>query len=227
MTDHEELHEDDGVQGLASAITEEDEAQGTAEFTVAPTGMSAQVLEGGAAPFDEGNTEEMSSEVITHVESSREDTPTLEGDQPQDASQTSEQDSPPVVSGFVMAEVTGPTPKIPMGSVSICRMVEYRSRTGNYSVPAVVNCCVDSIYQPGVEAGFVPPLSSLENVHLTVFSPGRPGMRMTAGETPSSDAFLVASQYPVSENVSGCYQEWDIPYDSEGGPGTWRWPTRV
>ena len=37
-----------------------------------------------------------------------------------------------------------------MGTVSIGRVVEYRSRTGNYSVPAVVNCCTSSIYQPGV-----------------------------------------------------------------------------
>lgn len=113
---------------------------------------------------------------------------------------------------------------------SICRMIEYRSRTGNYSVPAVINCCVDSIYQPGVEHGFVPPLSGNDNVHLTVFSPGRPGMRMDTGsDNPAEFAenFVVKSKYPVSENVSGCYQEWDIPFDMGRSPGTWTWPERV
>lgn len=113
---------------------------------------------------------------------------------------------------------------------TICRMVEYRSRTGNYSVPAVINCCVDSIYQPGVEHGFVPPLSGNDHVHLTVFSPGRPGMRMDTGNDNPQDFaenFVVKSKYPVSENVSGCYQEWDIPFDMGRSPGTWCWPERV
>lgn len=117
---------------------------------------------------------------------------------------------------------------------SIGRVVHYRSRTGNYTLPAIVNCTTDSIYQPGVDAGFVPPLSSDDHVHLTVFSPGRPGMRVTAGQTPGSDDFIVKSAYPVSENVAGCYQEWDIEHDdddplqgSEQKPGTWRWPPRV
>lgn len=108
-----------------------------------------------------------------------------------------------------------------MGTVSICRMVEYRSRTGNYSVPAVVNCTVASVYQPGVESGNVPALTSADRVHLTVFTPGKPGLR---GE---ADNFVVTSDEEVSENVAGCYQEWNIPFDPDGGPGTWRWPARV
>src|SRR5215471_4856507 len=115
---------------------------------------------------------------------------------------------------------------------TICRMVVYRSRTGNYSVPAVVNCTSDSIYPPGVEAGFVPPLSGPMNVHLTVFTPGRPGQRRIGAkvdhpfngvvtclncgkvrEEHTHDPFLNPSQYPVSENVAGCYQEWDVAYD--------------
>jgi hypothetical protein len=113
--------------------------------------------------------------------------------------------------------------------VSIGRVVVYRSRTGNYSVPAIVNCTLDSIYQPGVEAGFVPALTKADNVHLTVFSPGRPGMRVTQEETPGAEAFVVQPTHgmPISENVAGCYQEWDIPYDEAGSPGTWMWPPRV
>jgi hypothetical protein len=105
--------------------------------------------------------------------------------------------------------------------LAIGRIVEYRSRTGNYSVPAMVNCTTDSIYQPGVEAGHVPALQTTDRVHLTVFTPGRPGMR---GE---ADNFVVAPDEEVSENLNGCYQEWNIPYDPDGGPGTWKWPTRV
>jgi hypothetical protein len=101
------------------------------------------------------------------------------------------------------------------------RIVIYRSRTGDYDVPAIVNCTVESINPKGVEAGHVPPLTDFANVHLTVFSPGKPGLRKGAED------FKVTSDHPVSENVSGCYQEWDIPFDSEGGPGTWRWPARV
>lgn len=101
------------------------------------------------------------------------------------------------------------------------RIVWYRSRTGNYTVPALVNCTVNSIYQPGVDAGFVPPLTDDLHVHLTVFSPGQIGKRVGA------DNFINKSKYPVSENVSGCYQEWDIEYDELAGPGTWCWPERV
>lgn len=110
---------------------------------------------------------------------------------------------------------------------SIGRIVIYVSRTGNYELPAIVNCSLDSIYQPGVDAGFVPPLTDDGHVHLTVFSPGMPGMRLTAGETPGTEAFLVKPEYPVSENVAGCYQEWNIPFAVDGGPGTWHWPERT
>jgi len=108
-----------------------------------------------------------------------------------------------------------------MGTPTIGRMVVYRSRTGNYSIPAVVNCTIGSIYQPGVEAGNVPAITSADRVHLTVFTPGLPGMRVEA------DDFVVTSDQPISENVAGCYQEWNIPFDPEGAPGTWKWPERV
>lgn len=30
------------------------------------------------------------------------------------------------------------------------------------------------------------------------------------------------------QSPAGCYQEWDIPYDSTGErPGSWSWPVRV
>lgn len=108
---------------------------------------------------------------------------------------------------------------------TIGRIVIYRSRTGSYSVPAIINATVDTLNPDGVAAGHVPPLEHPTDVHLTVFTPGKPGMRGGAGD------FLVESEHGRSENVAGCYQEWSIPFDAsdepEQAPGTWRWPQRV
>jgi hypothetical protein len=75
-----------------------------------------------------------------------------------------------------------------------------------------------------VRLGHVPPLTGEGHVHLTVFTPGKPGMRRDAKD------FLIESPHGRGENVAGCYQEFDIPPSSLGGdpgPGTWRWPERV
>jgi hypothetical protein len=106
---------------------------------------------------------------------------------------------------------------------TIGRIVIYRSRTGDYDIPAIVTATQDTLNLKGVEAGYVPPLSGDYSVHLTVFSPGKGGLHKEA------ENFLVKSEYPVSENVSGCYQEWDISIAIANtiGPGTWRWPERV
>lgn len=113
---------------------------------------------------------------------------------------------------------------------SIGRIVIYRSRTGDYDVPAIINATLGTLNPKGVELGHVPDLSSDEHVHLTVFTPGRPGLRRDA------DDFLVESEHGRSENLAGCYQEWDIPLWEAGRygeqrasgtpwPGSWRWPT--
>lgn len=106
---------------------------------------------------------------------------------------------------------------------TIGRIVIYRSRTGDYDVPAIVNCTTGTLNTKGVEAGHVPDLSSDRHVHLTVLTPGKPGMRRDAGD------FKVESPHGRGENVSGCYQEWDIAQGEPGPPqpGTWRWPERV
>lgn len=115
---------------------------------------------------------------------------------------------------------------------SLGRIVLYRSRTGDYDVPAIVTATVATLNPKGVELGHIPRLSGDEHVHLTCFTAGKPGKRRGAED------FLVESAEPRSENVSGCYQEWDIPhaeapelpYDSGArgiAPGTWRWPERV
>jgi hypothetical protein len=113
---------------------------------------------------------------------------------------------------------------------SIGRIVVYRSRTGDYDIPAIINCTVDTLNAKGVELGHVPALSSDMHVHLTVFTPGKPGLRRDA------DDFKVESPHGRGENVAGCYQEWEIPFWQAGvdgeqrastqpWPGSWRWPT--
>lgn len=110
----------------------------------------------------------------------------------------------------------------------IGRIVIYRSRTGDYSVPAIITATKTTLNPKGVELGHVPDLSSDNHVHLTVFTPGKPGMQRGA------DNFLVESEHERSENVAGCYQEWNVPYwaaehdaqnaSSEPEPGSWRFP---
>jgi hypothetical protein len=106
---------------------------------------------------------------------------------------------------------------------TIGRIVIYRSRTGDYSVPAIITASKATLNRAGVDAGHVPDLTSDDHVHLTVFTPGKPGMRRAA------ENFLVESAEPRSENVAGCYQEWDVPQSNTQGAqpaGTWAWPVR-
>lgn len=108
---------------------------------------------------------------------------------------------------------------------TIGRIVIYHSRTDDYDVPAIVTATTETLNRKGVEAGripdlTVPDLADEHYVHLTVFTGGVPGQRSSAED------FEVESRFGRSENVAGCYQEWDIPYDENGGPGTWRWPER-
>ena len=106
------------------------------------------------------------------------------------------------------------TPAPALGSI-----VTYRSRTGDYDVPAIVTATQATLFVENVQAGYIPTLSSVRHVHLTVFSAGKPGKRGEASD------FRVVSEHPISENVAGCYQEWDIPEAPPGEwpPGSWRW----
>jgi hypothetical protein len=101
------------------------------------------------------------------------------------------------------------------------RTVWYRSRTGNYDCAAVIAATRASLHIPNVKEGWIPIITDEMNVHLVVFSAGTPGKRKDAAD------FLVESPHGRSENLSGTYQEWDIPYDPNGSPGTWRWPEIV
>lgn len=117
---------------------------------------------------------------------------------------------------------------------SIGCIVIFRSRTGQYDVPAIITATVDSLNPLGVQAfeksggkAGVPGLSGDRCVHLTVFTPGLPGQRASA-----EDFIAAPSTGIIGENVAGCYQEFDVP---EADPmstvseaaGTWRWPVRA
>ena len=110
-----------------------------------------------------------------------------------------------------------------INGLAIGRIVHYRSRTGKYTCPAMITATVDTLFRPNVEAGYIADLTSVNNVHLTVFTPGAPGKRATAED------FEARVNAPISENVSGTYQEWDVPHgelDAEGNipAGTWAFP---
>jgi hypothetical protein len=107
---------------------------------------------------------------------------------------------------------------------TIGRIVIYRSRTGNYDVPAIVSATTETLFVENVESGMIPGLSSDEHVHLTVFSPGPYGRRVEATD------FKVESEHGRNENMGGSYTEWNIAHaelvdGEEPMPGTWRWPT--
>lgn len=141
-----------------------------------------------------------------------------------------------------IAEQVGPAH--PLGQT-----VWFRSRTGRWTAPATITATSDSLYQPNVDAGHLPPLSSDEHVHLTVLTPGIQGhVSATTAETHPD---LVADDRP-NKPAGGSFQEWDIAYwaPSEADidkaafeidgpvesafpagfdfsvqpPGTWTWP---
>ncbi len=116
-----------------------------------------------------------------------------------------------------MTKETAGQPEIDAVAVTIGRGVHYVSRTGNYEAPAVVTAVQESLFRPNVDAGYIPDLTDPEHVHLTVFTAGKPGKRAEATD------FLVESPHGRSENAGGVYQEWEIPHDPKGGPGTWHW----
>lgn len=110
-----------------------------------------------------------------------------------------------------------------VSGLGIGRVVHYRSRTGKYTVPAIITATLETLYRPGVDGGYISDLSGVNHVHLTVLTPGYPGKRGNAKD------FEARQDAKISENVAGTYQEWDVPHgelDAEGNlpAGTWGFP---
>ena len=118
---------------------------------------------------------------------------------------------------------------------TIGRVVLYRSRTGNYTVPAIITATADSLHWPNVEAGYIAGVSNVMHVHLSALTPGKPGTRGPENvdmQVPDSP------ERPIRPNVAGLYQEDDVPFwEPEDGfshdalemqpAGTWTWPPRA
>jgi hypothetical protein len=85
---------------------------------------------------------------------------------------------------------------------SIGRIVHYRSKTGNYIMPAMIIATQDSLWAAGVEKGDVDPITDPTNVHLLCFTTGKQIQ----------------------------YQEFNVPQvpgPDRMIPQTWWWPERV
>jgi hypothetical protein len=113
--------------------------------------------------------------------------------------------------------------------INLGATVIYRSRTGDYSLAAIVTATASSIKPLGVERGFVPPLSGEHCVHLAVMTPGLPSWE-TPGHTAQvldptrefGDRVLWVAERPGENDLKGeefvaqtpfggTYQEFDIP----------------
>jgi hypothetical protein len=106
---------------------------------------------------------------------------------------------------------------------TIGRIVIYRSKTGDYVMPAIVSATLDTLHQPNVDAGHMHPLSGPLNVHLTVFTAGYQGqVSQSTMENHPELADPARRNYPAG----GTFQEWDIPYSDTDEPGCWSWPVR-
>lgn len=95
---------------------------------------------------------------------------------------------------------------------TIGRIVHYRTKHGDYYVPAIVNSTVDSLGETGL---------------------ARNAERVAAGDEQS-----VALDSPMHANLTvfgplSTYHEVNVPYDegvvdghnrADGAPRTWRWP---
>lgn len=108
---------------------------------------------------------------------------------------------------------------------TIGRIVIYRSKTGDYVMPAIISATVDTLHQPNVEAGHLHGLSSPAHVHLTVFTAGYQGQVSQSTLENHPD---LANPARRNAPAGGTFQEWDIPFSGDPTePGCWSWPKRV
>lgn len=108
------------------------------------------------------------------------------------------------------------------------QVVLYRSRTGRYTLPAIVTATASSIDHVGVAMGNVPPLTGRWHVHLQVFTPGPSGGYQEHNVPPC--AVLSSDLLPDGEAVVALHdrQDGDDPAAVSGfTPGTWARPARA
>ena len=114
---------------------------------------------------------------------------------------------------------------------TIGRIVWYRTDGRNglvYDLPAVITVTKDT--HPGdYPDGARNPLPVPEEgyVHLTVFTPGGFGTytdKTPLASRPGDDDFPDATTLTPG---SGTYVEWNVPFDPEASPRSWRWPELV
>lgn len=137
---------------------------------------------------------------------------------------------------------------------SLCRMVIYRSRTGDYSLAAIVSAVRASLNRAGVDAGTLPDLPDDDHVHLVVFTPGLPltstpphtagivdpslpfGKRYLAAEPGTLPPEVEPPAFVAMMPFGGTYQEFAVPFWpapeepwelADQPAGTWTWPPRV
>ncbi len=112
---------------------------------------------------------------------------------------------------------------MPSDRPTIGRIVIYRSRTGNYSVPAIITAAQDTLWEEGVLTGMVPPLSSPDHVHLHVITPGGQRSYQEHDVSPAGPRsgrrldMRSGDQLAAGEQEDGAIRQ---------NPRTWAWPTR-
>ncbi len=115
--------------------------------------------------------------------------------------------STPSTSDAATTEEPETVPLLPIHRLG--QTVWFRSRTGAWTVPAIITATVDSLHRGNVEAGHIPDLSSPDHVHLTVLTPGKPGH--VSDETWDTHPEL-ADPARINRPAGGSFNEWDVAY---------------
>lgn len=109
-------------------------------------------------------------------------------------------------------------------------VVFFRSRTGDYTMPAMVTARHDTLHPAGVEGGHLPAITAKDRLHLTIFTPGLPPDVMPTNPgiviDPDRDlgdrvvgpfekgTELEGNQFVGMAQFGGTYAEYDIPWSA-------------
>lgn len=105
--------------------------------------------------------------------------------------------------------------------IKLGQPVIYRSKTGDYSLSAIVTATTASINLKGVEAGYVPPLTDEDHVHLVVFTPGLPPLETPAHTSKVIDRTqpLGTREFPAAISMPPSMTAPAVPHPGELGDG--------